>query len=86
MSYNVSEYNYISSYHEGKKGYINKFEKSLKLPFMNVLQNHIPINKNIRPDDSEYIDSELSVSDNVELSSAITRVSEVTDSSSANTV
>ena len=75
MSYNIGEYTYTSSYHEGKKGYVNKFEKSLKMPFMKVLHNHLPSIIPINKDDLKPDDSEIAVSDNVELSSAVVRAS-----------
>jgi len=69
-------YNFISSYHEGKKGYIDKYEKSLKLPFLNVLQNHMPLTKPAHIDESDIIDSDISISDNIELNSAVTGATE----------
>jgi len=71
MSYNIGEYTFVHSYHEGKKGYINKFDKSLKLPFLNVLQNQL---QNIKPahiNEPDVDESEIRISDNVELSSAV---------------
>ena len=84
MNYNISNYNYISSYHEGKKGYINKFEKSLKLPFLNVLHTHLPGNRPIHANEFEITESDIAISDNIELSSAVTGASE-TDSSETGT-
>jgi len=77
MSYVNGEYTYINSYHQGKVGYINKYDKSLKLPFLNVLQNQL---QNIKPahiDEPEVDQSEIVVSDNVELSSAVVSMSDV---------
>ena len=71
MSYNIGEYTFVHSYHEGKKGYINKYDKSLKLPFLNVLQNQL---QNIKPahiNEPDVDESEIRISDNVELSSAV---------------
>jgi len=77
MSYGIGEYTYINSYHEGKKGYINKFDKSLKSPFLNVLNNHLPNFKPNHIDESDVDESEVVVSDNVELSSAIVSASDI---------
>ena len=77
MSYINTNTNYTSSYHEGKKGYINKFEKSLKMPFLNVLYNHLPINKPANIDESDINDTDIAVSDNIELSSAVTGATEM---------
>jgi len=55
-----------------KQTYIDKYDKSLKLPFMNVLNNNIAINTTAKQDNDAKIDaSELIVNDNVELSSAV---------------
>jgi len=79
MSYSIGEYTYINSYHEGKKGYINKLDKSLKMPFLNVMQSNM---HNIKPThivEPDVDDSEVVISDNVELSSAIVSMSDVGD-------
>ena len=65
---------------EGKKGYLSKHEKSLKSPFLNVLHNHLPNNKPALVDELEKDESELSVSDNIELSSAVISASNIGDS------
>ena len=77
MSYNVSGYVYTNSYHEGKVGYINKYDKSLKLPFISVLNNHLPNIKPLHIDEPEVDDSEIAISDNVELSSAVVGMSNI---------
>ena len=77
MSYGIGEYTYINSYHEGKKGYINKFDTSLKSPFLNILSNHLPNFKPNNIDESDVDESEVVVSDNVELSSAIVSASDI---------
>jgi len=60
-------------------GYVNKFEKSLKLPFFNVLYNNMPSSKFAVIDESETDASEVAVSDIVELSSAVVGASNVSD-------
>jgi len=77
MSISIGNYNYIHSYHEGKKGYVNKFEKSLKMPFLKVLHNHLPSIMPANKDDLKLDESEIKVSDNVELSSAVTGASDI---------
>ena len=80
MSYINGNYTHVHSYHEGKKGYVNTFEKSIKLPFLKVLHNHLP---SIIPGDKEELkldESEIAVSDKVELSSAVVSASDVSGS------
>jgi len=71
---------YINAYHTGKKGYLNKFEKSLKLPFLSVLNNNLPGVKNSEINESKIDGSETALSDNVELSSAVVNASNISDS------
>ena len=81
MSYIVEGNTYVSSYHEGKKGYVNKFEKSLKSPFLNVLHNHLPGVRHTQTDDElKPDDSELNVSDTIELSSAVVSATDISNS------
>ena len=77
MSYSVGEYSYIHSYHEGKKGYVNKFDKSLKMPFFNVMQNHLVSIRPAHNDEPDVDDSEIAISDNIELSSAVVSASDI---------
>ena len=79
MIYNINGYTYTNSYHEGKVGYINKFDKSLKLPFLNVLQNQLQAIKPNHIDETEIDESEIQISDNVELSSAVVSMSNIGD-------
>jgi len=60
-----------------KQTYIDTYDKSLKLPFVKVLVNNIPHYKTLQPDELKLDDSELSVSDNIELSSAVTGAASV---------
>ena len=83
MSYSINN-TYTHSYHIGKKGYVNKFEKSLKLPFLNVLSNHMPVAKPLTDNETKVDTSEIVVSDNIELSSAIVSATAVGDSGNAN--
>jgi len=77
MSYYVGGYNNISSYHQGKVDYINKFDKSLKMPFLNVLYNQLSNIKPVHIDEPEVDDSEIVISDNIELSSAVVSMSNI---------
>jgi len=81
MSYSVGEYNYISSYHQGKVGYVNKFDKSVKLPFLNVMQNQTHMIKPAHIDEPDVDSSEIELSDNIELSSAVVSSSSMSDMS-----
>jgi len=67
-----------------KQTYINSDDKSLKLPFVKVLINNIPHFKTLHADELKLDDSELSVSDNIELSSAVTGAAEVSGSNIGN--
>ena len=84
MIYNIGEYTYMSSYHEGKKGYVNKFEKSLKSPFLNVLHNHLPGIKHEHEKEPEINDSDIAVNDKIELSLAVVSASDASDSDAGN--
>ena len=79
MSYSIGQYNYISSYHQGKVGYVNKFDKSIKMPFLNVLQNQPQMIKPAHIDEPDVDESEIELSDNIELSSAVVSMSEIPD-------
>jgi len=79
MSYSINQYNYISSYHEGKAGYINKFDKSVKIPFLKVLQNQSQMIKPAHIDEPDVDESEIEISDNIELSSAVVSLSSMSD-------
>jgi len=83
MSYINGNYANIHSYHEGKKGYVNKFEKSVKLPFLKVLHNHLPSIMPVEKEDLKLDDSEIAVSDNIELSSAVVSASDVAGSNTS---
>ena len=84
MSYSINQYNYVSSYHEGKVGYINKFDKSVKMPFLNVLQNQSQMIKPALSDEPDIDESEIEISDNIELSSAVVAMSNMSDTSDIN--
>ena len=84
MSYSIGEYSYISSYHEGKKGYVNKFEKSVKMPFLSVLQTNLAHVKPPVSDEFGPTEDDFAISDNVELSSAITGATEANSSEARN--
>jgi len=55
-----------------KQTYIDKYDKSVKLPFVKVLINNMPHYKTFHADELNFNDSDLKVSDNIELSSAVT--------------
>ena len=85
MSYNIGNYTHVHSYHIGKKGYVNKFEKSIKLPFLNVLNNHLPNTKPADADDSKIDYSDIAVNDKIKLSSAVVSASDASDSEAGGT-
>jgi len=85
MSY-IGNYTSIHPYHEGKKGYVNKFEKSLKLPFLNILQNNLPAARPATDEDMRFYDSDIVISENVELSSAVVSATGAGDSDPGVTV
>jgi len=64
-----------------KQTYIDQYDKSLKLPFVKVMLNNMPhfmtVNNDVKADVSE-----LAVSDNIELSSAVTGAANVNDADS----
>ena len=77
MSYIVGgDYNYLHSYHEGKIGYINQYEKSLKLPFLNVMTSHLPGTRPVDTYDLKIDKSDTAVNDIIELSSAVVSASD----------
>jgi len=84
MSYSINDYTYISSYHEGKKGYVNKFEKSVKMPFLSVLNNQLTHIKPALIDDFELDENDLALSDIIELSSAVTGAADANASQADN--
>ncbi|MCL2820217.1 MAG: hypothetical protein FWD38_05230 [Oscillospiraceae bacterium] len=55
-----------------KQTYFDKYDKSVKLPFVKVLINNMPHFKTFHADELKPDDSELAASDNIELSSAVT--------------
>ena len=63
-----------------KQTYIDKYDKSLKLPFLNVLQNNLPSIRQAHADEIKPDDSDLIVNDNIELSSAVVGATAVGDS------
>ena len=67
-----------------KQTYIDSNDKSLKLPFVKVLINNIPHFKTLHADEIKLDESELSVSDNIELSSAVTGATEASGSGIGN--
>jgi len=79
MINNVGGYTYTNPYHEGKVGYINKFDKSLKIPFLNVLYNNMHNNRPNHVNEPDVDGSEIVISDNVELSSAVVSMSNIGD-------
>ena len=72
MSLYVSNYVDFSANTVTKQTYIDKFDKSLKLPFVSVMKSNL---QNVRVDlngEQKPNESELKVNDTVELSSAVT--------------
>ena len=69
-----------------KQTYIDKYDKSLKLPFFSALQNNLVNSKSNREDENPVNINEISISDNVELSSAVTGATATADSDISDTV
>jgi hypothetical protein len=80
MNYYIGNYTSTHPYHEGKKGYVNKFEKSLKIPFLSVLHNNLPAVRPDIDDDIKFNDSDIVISDTAELSSAVVSATSTSDS------
>ena len=80
MSYYIGNYTPVHPYHEGKKGYVNKFEKSLKFPFLNALQHHLPSIRQDIDEDVKIDVSDIVISENAELSSAVVSATGAGDS------
>jgi len=55
-----------------KQTYIDNYDKSVKMPFVKVMINNLPHFKTFHADEVKLDNSELAISDNIELSSAIT--------------
>lgn len=67
-----------------KQTYIDKYDKSVKLPFATVMINNLPHFKTFHADELKPDESELTLSDNIELSSAITGGTAVGDMNAGN--
>jgi len=67
-----------------KQTYIDKFDKSLKLPFISVMQNRISGIGLNQSGEQKADNSDYSVLDNVELSSAVTGISPKGDPGTGN--
>ena len=85
MSINTNNNININAVTTTKQTYIDKFDKSLKLPFLSLLQNQLPLIKSVQGDEIKPDDSDFAVSDNVELSSAVTAASPAGSSDSGGT-
>ena len=71
MSINAVNYTNMYTVTTTKQTYIDKYDKSLKLPFLNVLNNHLP-NGNTAQGNEPVVDHTIGeVSDKVELSYAV---------------
>jgi len=66
-----------------KQTYVDQYDKSLKMPYAKVMINNLPHFKTFHADEIKFDDSELNVSDNIELSSAITGAANVSDSTAS---
>jgi len=65
-----------------KQTYIDKYDKSLKLPFATAMSNNLSSVRQAQSDEIKPDDSDLAVSDNVELSSAVTEAAALNNSDS----
>jgi len=77
MSAAISNNMYIYNSPVTKQTYIDKFDKSLKLPFLSVMNNNVQALRPAQNDEIKPDESDLKISDNVELSSAVTGATEV---------
>jgi len=80
MTLNTNYLNIYAGTTNTKQTYIDIYDKSVKLPFLKVLNNNVLNHAATRDNDSKIDTSELVVSDNIELSSAVTGASEVSGS------
>jgi len=79
MSYYINNYTNINTYQGANRGYINKHEKSLKLPFFSAMQNSM---LNTKPAPVEESIPEVTVDNansRVALSSAVIGASPPSD-------
>ena len=75
ISGNTTTYNSSEVY----KGYVNKFDKSLKLPFYKVLSNNLSNMKPVQDDEIKINDSDVAASENIAINSAVVGASAVSD-------
>ena len=72
MGFRISNYANINMYSTTKQTYIDKYDKSLKLPFLSVLNNNLPNGNTTAQGNEPVVDHTIGeVSDNVELSYAV---------------
>jgi len=79
MINSISAYSGAYNSPEVDKSYINKFDKSLKLPFYKVLSSNFPGMKPAGNDEIKINDSEIAPSDNIAINSAVVGVAAVSD-------
>jgi len=77
MSYHIGVHSYTGSYRERKVSYINKYDKSLKIPFITALHNQLQILNPAHSSEPDVDENEVEVSDIVELSSAVVGMSDI---------
>ena len=75
MSININNYTNINIYSKTAQTYIDKYDKSLKLPFLNVLNNSLPNVNTAQANEIKTDNTVSEVSDTVELSYAVTGTS-----------
>ena len=80
MSINIPSYINMDLPVKTKQTYIDKFDKSIKLPFAKMMINQMPNLKPVQSDEIKPDDSDFAVSDNVELSSAVTEAAALNNS------
>jgi len=78
MSFRVSDYTNINTYTTANQTYIDKYDKSLKLPFLNIL-NNISNEKTASGNELETDNFVSSESGNIAISSAVVGASPVND-------
>ena len=79
MINNIGGYTGTYSSPEANNGYVNKYDKSLKLPFYKALLNNLPNMKPAPDDEVKISSSDIAASDNIAISSAVVGASAVSD-------
>jgi len=85
MEFNINTHLNLNYSSTTKQTYIDKYDKSVKIPFVKALLNHLPNARVHNADEIKPDESELAVSDNIELSSAVSGAAEVSGAGASGT-